>query len=62
MEIRMEVTLTEGYQQRFTSACLAQLRSRKEVTNTTYKNTQLAERLHDRTDARRLPGCRTITL
>lgn len=29
MGIRMEVTLTDGYQQRFTSACLAQIVSRK---------------------------------
>lgn len=28
----MEVKLTDGYQQRFTSACLAQIGSRKEVT------------------------------
>lgn len=32
MGIRMEVKLTDGYQQRFTSACLAQIGSRKEVT------------------------------
>lgn len=31
MGIRMEVKLTDGYQQRFTSACLAQIGSRKEV-------------------------------
>ena len=32
MGIRMEVKLTDGYQQRFTSACLAQIGNRKEVT------------------------------
>ena len=32
MGIRMEVKLTDGYQQRFTSACLAQIGSRKEET------------------------------
>lgn len=32
MGIRMEVKLTDGYQQRFTSACLAQIGNRKGVT------------------------------
>ena len=31
MGIRMEVKLTDGYQQRFTSACLAQIGSSKEL-------------------------------